>query len=65
MTKPATDTRGIKLSPKELAYELCVSERTLQMWRLSQVGPPYRREVNRIYYYRNELDLWKESTKWG
>ncbi len=54
-----------KVTPKQLAYELQVTPLTLWAWRKAKVGPPYRREVNRIFYYRDELDAWKESTKWA
>jgi hypothetical protein len=54
-----------KLSPKQLAHELGVALITLYAWRKAKVGPPYRREVNQIFYYRDELEAWRESTKWA
>jgi DNA-binding transcriptional MerR regulator len=55
----------IKLSPKQVAHDLRVTPTTLWAWRRIKAGPPYRREVNRIFYYRDELEAWKESTKWA
>ena len=54
-----------KLSPKELAYELGVRQDTLMRWRQAKIGPPYYREVNRIFYYREEVETWRASTKWA
>jgi hypothetical protein len=54
-----------KLTPKQLAHELQVDIRTLWDWRGSRIGPLYRREVNRIFYYREDIEAWKESTKWA
>ena len=57
--------RGDKLSPKQLSAMLDVSEKTLVHWRQRKIGPPYYREVNRIFYYRDELELWRQNAKWA
>lgn len=55
----------VKLTPAQLAAEIEVTVRTLWDWRQRKIGPPYRREVNRIYYYRDEIEAWKQGTKWA
>lgn len=55
----------IKLTPKQLAYELGVSETTIITWRKQRIGPVYYREVNRIYYYRDDIEAWRQAAKWG
>jgi hypothetical protein len=59
------DRRPNKIGPKELAHELGVSERTIDNWRKRKWGPPYYREVNRIYYYREDIEAWRQNAKWG
>jgi predicted DNA-binding transcriptional regulator AlpA len=54
-----------KLTEKQVAHLLQVSRTTLWAWRTAKVGPPYHREVYRIFYYRSELEAWRESTKWA
>lgn len=53
-----------KLSPKELAELLGVRVFTLQEWRKKRKGPPYHREVGRIFYYHDEVMAWWDSTRW-
>ncbi len=65
MSRPARIRNPNKLAPKEVEHLLGVHRATLMRWRREKQGPPYYREVSRIYYYRDELDAWKESTKWG
>ena len=48
-----------KLSPKEAAIFLGKSITTLQEWRNQKTGPPYIREVGRIYYLMRDLDRWR------
>jgi Helix-turn-helix domain len=55
----------IKLSPAQVQEELHVCEATLRKWRKTKVGPPYYREVNRIFYYREDIEAWKQAAKWG
>jgi len=54
-----------KLSVKELQNELEVSEITLRRWRHQKIGPPYHREANRIWYYRDDLEAWRANNKWN
>ncbi len=56
---------AVKITPKQLAFEIGATIDTLCDWRQAKVGPPYHREVGRIYYYRDEIEVWKESTKWA
>ena len=49
----------------QMANLLDVSVRTLISWRKKRVGPPYYREVNRIYYYRTDYEVWRQSAKYG
>jgi DNA-binding transcriptional MerR regulator len=59
------EDKRAKLDPKTLAYELGVHLDTLRNWRRRRVGPAYYREVNRIYYYREDIEAWRQSAKWG
>ncbi len=50
-----------RLSPKELADDLGVHMQTLRAWRKKEKGPPFYRQVGRIWYPRAELDKWREQ----
>jgi DNA-binding transcriptional MerR regulator len=65
MQNGAGSRSDIKLTSKQLAYELGVCERTIDAWRKKRIGPPYYREVNRIYYYREDIEAWRQNAKWG
>lgn len=56
---------GNKLSPKQVEELLEVSEPCLRGWREKKLGPPYYREVGRIWYYRDEIEAWRQAAKWG
>jgi hypothetical protein len=54
----------VKLSPKEAMDLLEVSDSTLRRWRKCKIGPAYYREVSRIFYYREDIDAWRQASKW-
>lgn len=50
------------LSPKQLADQLCISEKTLERMRKDGSGPPYiRTGSKRIRYPIQGLDAWVEA----
>jgi hypothetical protein len=48
-----------KLSSKQVADLLGVTEWSLRAWREKRVGPPYVRQVGRIYYLREDIRQWQ------
>ncbi|WP_417792789.1 helix-turn-helix domain-containing protein [Terasakiella pusilla] len=45
-------------SSKQAASFLGCSVRTLQRWRQHQEGPPYIRQVGRVFYDKTDLERW-------
>ena len=46
------------LKPKEAAYLLRCSERTLARWRAERTGPSYHKHGGSVLYVRNMLRDW-------
>ena len=44
------------LGPKEVAFRLCVSTRTLEDWRRFHKGPPFVRLEGKIRYNSDDLE---------
>ncbi len=59
-----TETRPLAADPDELLTEeeaaklTKMSERTLQAWRVREVGPPYIRFGRTVRYRRRDLVAW-------
>jgi len=50
-----------RLAPKEVAAHLGVAAFTLWCWRKRKAGPPYYRQVGRIWYDRGLLLAWQRQ----
>ena len=53
------------LSPKQAAFYLGMSLRTLQAHRSAGTGPAYRRHSQRISYHIDDLDAWSKASAAG
>jgi hypothetical protein len=51
------------MTEKDAARFLSVSQRTLQAWRVSAVGPPYIKMGRAIRYCLRDLIAWTESKR--
>jgi excisionase family DNA binding protein len=51
-------TEIVWLAPKEAAYFLNVSIRTLERWRASGYGPPFHKVGRKILYLKSDLEEW-------
>lgn len=52
-----------RLSTKEAAEYMGISERTLEKYRVVGGGPPYMKIFNRVVYDTRDLDDWMESKR--
>lgn len=52
-----------RLSTKEAAEYMGISERTLEKYRVAGGGPPYMKIFNRVVYDTKDLDDWMESKR--
>jgi DNA-binding transcriptional MerR regulator len=50
-----------KLSPKQVAQLLHVTTETLRVWRLRKTGPPWYRQVGRVFYLKSDVESWEFS----
>ncbi len=57
MIQDAPDKENERVSPREAADHIGVSEKTLAQWRAQEKGPPYIKR-GRISYFRHDLDAW-------
>lgn len=46
------------LSTEEAAKYLGYSTGTLENWRMQGQGPPYYKPLGKVFYFRDDLDLW-------
>ena len=51
------------MTERETAHLLRVSARTLQRWRLSGDGPPYRAFGGRRLYGRDDVMFWADTQR--
>jgi transcriptional regulator with XRE-family HTH domain len=58
-----TGTTQIKLTPKQVAAMLGVSETTLWWWRRKRCGPTFYRQIKRIYYLKCDIEAWEAGNK--
>lgn len=49
------------LDQGKAAAWLCLSERTLERWRVSGEGPPFAKLGRRVLYRQSDLDDWIAS----
>lgn len=49
------------LTPEQVAAVLQVSPRTVEEWRRTRTGPPWRRMGRHIRYLRREVLVWFED----
>jgi excisionase family DNA binding protein len=49
------------LTPKQVATLLQVSPRTIEEWRRTRSGPPWRRMGRHVRYLRREVLAWFED----
>lgn len=47
-----------RLSTKEAAEYLGYSESTLETWRTENKGPRFYKPLGKIFYFKDDLDLW-------
>lgn len=48
----------ILLTPEQVSDRLHVSTRTLERWRATGYGPPYRKLGRKVAYDQSEVDEW-------
>ena len=46
------------LSTEEAAKHLGYSVGTLENWRIQGIGPRYYKPLGKVYYFKDDLDLW-------
>ncbi|TSD62415.1 helix-turn-helix domain-containing protein [Aeromicrobium piscarium] len=56
-----TDDAGEILTPEQVAALLQVSPRTIEEWRRTRIGPPWRRMGRHVRYLRREVLVWFEE----
>lgn len=49
------------LTPEQVAELLHVSPRTMEEWRRTRTGPPWRRMGRHVRYLRREVLIWFEE----
>lgn len=49
------------LTPEQVAEFLHVSPRTMEEWRRTRTGPPWRRMGRHVRYLRREVLVWFEE----
>lgn len=49
------------LTPEQVAELLHVSPRTMEEWRRTRTGPPWRRMGRHVRYLRREVLVWFEE----
>jgi len=47
---------------QRLAELLCVSERTLERWRVEGSGPTFLKAGRRVLYRQSDIDTWLAAT---
>ena len=57
--------RANLLSPEEFCEIFGVKVKTLTDWRLRKYGPPYYKAGRRVWYRKDDVDAWMESTGKG
>ncbi len=55
------DHDGEILTPEQVAEFLQVSPRTIEEWRRTRTGPPWRRRGHHVRYLRREVLVWFEE----
>lgn len=55
------DSNAEILTPEQVATLLQVSPRTVEEWRRTQSGPPWRRMGRHVRYLRREVLVWFEE----
>ena len=66
MNSPIENDLQALLPEKDAARFLSVSQRTLQAWRVSVVGPPYIKMGSRaVRYRRRDLIAWIDANTIG
>lgn len=53
------------LNPKQAAFYLGLSVRTLQEYRTAGAGPLFRRHSRHIRYHIDDLEAWSRGTSGG
>jgi hypothetical protein len=61
-----TDTQQAKnlfglLTPQQLAEQLGVTVRTLQVWQVKRTGPPVVQAGRQVYYRTSSVEAWLAS----
>lgn len=56
-----TDIASEILTPEQTAALLQVSPRTVEEWRRTRTGPPWRRMGRHVRYLRREVLAWFED----
>ena len=56
-----SDDRTEILTPEQVADLLHVSPRTVEEWRRTRTGPPWRRMGRHVRYLRREVLVWFEE----
>lgn len=57
-----TDAESLEiLTPEQTAAMLQVSPRTVEEWRRTRTGPPWRRMRRHVRYLRREVLVWFED----
>lgn len=46
------------LSTEEAAKYLGYSTGTLENWRMQNMGPKYYKPLGKVFYFKDDLDLW-------
>jgi hypothetical protein len=50
-----------RLSTKEIADYLGVHPITIKVWRREKIGPPFYRQVGRVWYDLDQITEWREK----
>lgn len=56
-----SEHEGEILTPEQVAELLQVSPRTIEEWRRTRTGPPWRRMGRHVRYLRREVLVWFEE----
>jgi hypothetical protein len=46
------------LNTEDAAKYLGYSQGTLENWRMQNTGPRYYKPLGRVFYFKDDLDLW-------
>lgn len=52
-----------RIGPQEAAELIGVTEVCLRRWRQQKLGPPYYRQVGRIYYMIPDIEAWQRGNR--